>query len=211
MTNEISDLSPRQRQVLDLICQGLTTQLISERLKLSTNTVAEYRSLILRKMGVSNAVELVNLVRLQKDKAAKPGAGELQAALEAPPELIVVDDDVDYRQIVVTSLIQQGFPCRGAGSCAELEAALQDHLPGIVILDLNLGAEDGLEIARRLRDYPRVGIVMMTTRGMIEQRLDGLAMGADAYLVKPVDMRELIGVINNLHRRLVEARLADSH
>ena len=47
---------------------------------------------------------------------------------------------------------------------------------------------------------------MMTTRGMVEQRIDGLAMGADAYLVKPVDMRELTGVIRNLHRRQVEWR-----
>jgi DNA-binding response OmpR family regulator len=47
---------------------------------------------------------------------------------------------------------------------------------------------------------------MMTTRGMVEQRIDGLAMGADAYLVKPVDMRELVGVIRNLHRRQVEWR-----
>jgi DNA-binding response OmpR family regulator len=48
-----------------------------------------------------------------------------------------------------------------------------------------------------------LGIIMMTTRGMVEQRIEGLVVGADVYLVKPVDMRELVEVIRNLHRRLV--------
>jgi DNA-binding response OmpR family regulator len=85
-----------------------------------------------------------------------------------------------------------------------MEAALAEQAVGIVLLDLNLGAEDGLAIARDLREtQPLLGIIMMTTRGMVEQRIEGLVVGADVYLVKPVDMRELVEVIRNLHRRLV--------
>jgi DNA-binding response OmpR family regulator len=88
-----------------------------------------------------------------------------------------------------------------------MEAALTEQAVGIVLLDLNLGAEDGLAIARDLREsQPFLGIIMMTTRGMVEQRIEGLVVGADVYLVKPVDMRELVEVIRNLHRRLVVGR-----
>ena len=207
--NRLTDLTPRQRGVLDLMCQGLTTQLIGERLNISPYTVAEHRHLILKRMGVANAVELVNLVNQQNQATSQ--TADLQAALEKHPELIVVDDDDDYREIVVSSLLKDGYPCRGACSSATLQAALSERPADIVLLDLNLGPEDGLDIAQQLSHDRQIGIIMMTTRGMVEHRLDGLAMGADAYLVKPVDMRELIGVIRNLHRRLVEARLAGRH
>ena len=60
--NAVADLSPRQREVLELMCRGLPTKLIAQELQLSVNTVAEYRSLILQHFKVGNAVELVNKV-----------------------------------------------------------------------------------------------------------------------------------------------------
>ena len=203
---EIAKLTARQRDVLELMCKGLPTKMISERLFLSTHTVAEYRHVILKRLGVSNVVELVNKINQIKSETQLAKNPDIRAALEIAPELLVVEDDVSYRELVVSSLEQAGFPCRGVGSSAEMEASLATHPAGIVLLDLNLGEEDGLEMASLLRASHRCGIIMMTTRGMIEQRIDGLAMGADAYLVKPVDMRELVGVIRNLHRRQVEWR-----
>lgn len=204
--DETAKLTPRQREVLKLMCQGLPTKIISERLFLSSHTVAEYRHVILKRMGSANVVELVNKVNQIKSEAQLANNPDLRVALETPPELLVVEDDLCYRDLVVFSLKEAGFPCRGVGSCAEMEAALTAQSASIVLLDLNLGEEDGLEMASLLRASHRCGIIMMTTRGMVEQRIDGLAMGADAYLVKPVDMRELIGVIRNLHRRQVEWR-----
>lgn len=204
--DETAKLTPRQREVLKLMCQGLPTKMISERLFLSAHTVAEYRHVILKRLGVANVVELVNKVnqmKLEAQLAENPG---IRAALEIPPELLVVEDDVRYRELVVSGLKEAGFPCRGADCWADMETALAEMPASIVLLDLNLGEEDGLQMARALRESHSCGIIMMTTRGMIEQRIDGLAMGADAYLVKPVDMRELIGVIRNLHRRQVEWR-----
>jgi DNA-binding response OmpR family regulator len=71
------------------------------------------------------------------------------------------------------------------------------------VLDLGLPLEDGLFIARRLRQQqPVLGIVMLTARGSLDDRLAGLEEGADAYLVKPVDMRELVGTLHSVLRRL---------
>ena len=207
--NAFADLSPRHREVLELMCRGKPTKLIAQELQLSVNTVAEYRSLILQHFKVANAVELVNKVSQLQSIERQASRVDVQAALDIPPHLVVVDDDAIYRADVVKKLQDAGFPCRGVGSGAELGAVLADQPAQIVVLDLNLGEEDGLEIARQLRATGDCGIIMMTTRGMVEQRIDGLAMGADAYLVKPVDFRELTGVIRNLHRRQVEWRYRD--
>lgn len=206
--HEIAKLTARQRDVLELMCQGMPTKLISEKLHLSTHTVAEYRHVILQRLGAANAVELVNKINRIRAESRLEENPDLRLALDIPPKLLVVEDDHCYRERVVSDLQQAGFPCRGVSCLTEMESALNQLAADVVLLDLNLGEEDGLEIAQTLRHSRHCGIVMMTTRGMIEQRIDGLAMGADAYLVKPVDMRELIGVIRNLHRRRLEWRYA---
>jgi DNA-binding NarL/FixJ family response regulator len=203
-SNNNTELSPRQREVMDLMCQGLPTRVIGERLHLSLHTVKEYRALVLKRMGVDNVVELVNKVNnlaVERRLAEQP---TLQSVLSVPPNLVVVEDDESYRELVVSSLNQLGFPCRGVGCRQALQVALMSQQADIILLDLNLKDEDGLEIAKSLRDTGRYGIIMMTTRGTIQQRIDGLATGTDAYLVKPIDIRELVAVIRNLHRRLVE-------
>jgi|688.fasta_scaffold474637_2 DNA-binding NarL/FixJ family response regulator len=204
--HEIAKLTPRQQEVLDLMCQGMPTKLISKKLHLSAHTVAEYRHVILQRLGAANVVELVNKINRIRAESRLEENPDLRLALDTPPKLLVVEDDHCYREQVVSELQQAGFPCRGVSCLTEMESALNQLAADIVLLDLNLGEEDGLEMASLLRASHRCGIIMMTTRGMVEQRIDGLAMGADAYLVKPVDMRELIGVIRNLHRRQVEWR-----
>src|SRR5690606_2100697 len=85
--------------------------------------------------------------------------------------------------------------------------ALDAHLAGaevdVLVLDLGLPGEDGLSIARRLRrTQPGIAIAMLTARGQLDDRLLGLNSGADIYLVKPVDMRELSAVVESLYRRV---------
>ncbi len=189
---------------MDLMCQGLPTRVIGERLHLSLHTVKEYRALVLKRMGVDNVVELVNKVNTLAVERRLAEGSTLQSILSVPPKLVVVEDDEIYRELVVSSLNQLGFPCRGVGCHQELQVALIIQQADIILLDLNLGDEDGLDIAKSLRETGRYGIIMMTTRGTIQQRIDGLATGTDAYMVKPIDMRELVAVIRNLHRRLVE-------
>ena len=142
--NAVADLSPRQREVLELMCRGLPTKLIAQELQLSVNTVAEYRSLILQHFKVGNAVELVNKVSQLQAPERQFSQVDVEAALDIPPDLVVVDDDAIYRADVVARLREAGFPCQGVGSGAELAVALAEQSAQIVVLDLNLGDEDGL-------------------------------------------------------------------
>lgn len=198
-------LTPRQKQVLELMCRGLPTRVIAEQLGLSHNTVKEHRALVLKRMGVDNAVALVNKFNDIKRTERLAQRPELEKILSALPSLLVVEDDEFYRELVVSSLKLVGLPCRSVSNRADFHAAMAVERPDVVVLDLNLGEDDGLNIARELREtISTCVIVIMTTRGEVDQRIDGLATGADAYLVKPVDMRELVTVVRNLHRRRLE-------
>ena len=118
--------------------------------------------------------------------------------------IVVVEDNEDLLDEVVFHLGRQpDYAVYSARDGRELDACLAAHPVDVVVLDLGLPGEDGVEIARRL--HPRdtvLGIVMLTARGTLDERIVGLQTGADAYLVKPVDMRELVAVIESVHRRL---------
>lgn len=117
--------------------------------------------------------------------------------------IVVVEDNEDLLDEVLFHLGRQAaYQVSGARDGRELDACLAAHPADVVVLDLGLPGEDGLTIARRLRDQPGLGIVMLTARGGLEDRVTGLETGADAYLVKPVDMRELVAVVDSVLRRL---------
>jgi len=127
-----------------------------------------------------------------------------------PARVIVVEDNEFLLEEMLFQLNMQGFAARGAPDAAALDALLALAPCDILVLDLNLPGEDGFSIARRLCDRQRLGIVMLTARDDIEDKLRGFADGADLYLVKPVDRRELAACIRALHRRLVPAAGTDS-
>jgi two-component system OmpR family response regulator len=107
------------------------------------------------------------------------------------------------REYIVTGLAHFGIAVLGVPSGRELDQAMQEQEPEIVILDIGLPDEDGYSIAERLRtERPRVGIIMLTARDQVDDRVKGLDCGADLYFAKPVDMRELASAIGSLHRRL---------
>lgn len=117
-------------------------------------------------------------------------------------DVIVVEDDPELRDILVSGLRFFGHRVRGAGCGKALDAELATSPADVVILDLGLPDEDGIEIARRLRrDHP-CGIVMTTARGKLDERVCGLESGADLYFVKPVDIRELDAALLSLSRRI---------
>ena len=119
----------------------------------------------------------------------------------------LVEDNLDFRAEVHFHLSRAGFAISLVSDGRDLDDQLQRHPCDLLVLDLGLPTEDGLAIAARLRlSHPGVGIVMLTARGALTDRLDGLERGADAYLVKPVDMRELAAVLRSLHRRLGATR-----
>lgn len=121
------------------------------------------------------------------------------------PELkriLMVDDDVRMRDLLQRYLGEQGFSVKTASDATEMDTVLAEEQPDLLVLDLMLPGEDGLAICRRLRatgsDMP---IIMLTARGDEIDRIIGLEMGADDYLPKPFNPRELLARINAVMRR----------
>ncbi|WP_257946245.1 response regulator [Shinella sp. CPCC 101442] len=117
------------------------------------------------------------------------------------PHVIVTDDDEDLREMVSDYLAGQGFSVRGVASGAALDAALCERPADLLIIDLNLPAEDGFSIARRIRAGSAVPIIMLTGASDVVDRVVGLEMGADDYVTKPFDLRELKARIRAVLRR----------
>lgn len=115
----------------------------------------------------------------------------------------LIEDNLDFRAEVAFHLRRAGFDIVLESDGSGIDVQLAEHPCDVLVLDLGLPAEDGLIIARRLRrQRPGLGIVMLTARGSLDDRLSGLEEGADAYLVKPVDMRELVVTLQSVRRRL---------
>lgn len=122
----------------------------------------------------------------------------------AGPTIVVVEDENSLRSDMVEYLSSCGFDAIGARDGAELDRLLRNRDAAIIILDVNLPDEDGFKIAARLRDSHGAGIIMVTARSSTVDRVVGLEIGADAYLVKPVELRELEAQVKSLLRRLSE-------
>ena len=119
----------------------------------------------------------------------------------SPLRVLVVDDDEDIRDLVSTYLASQGIAVFEASSEAGLRQQVGEHSPDVILLDVNLGAEDGFAIARRLRADWHGGLLMVTGRGDMIDRVVGLEIGADDYVTKPFALRELLARIRSVGRR----------
>ncbi|MEW6256299.1 MAG: response regulator transcription factor [Pseudomonadota bacterium] len=117
-------------------------------------------------------------------------------------KILMVEDDDDLRDSLHGYLVDVGLDVRSTGSAEQLADMLAAFAPHVVILDLNLPGMDGIEAAQMVRNQGPTGLIMLTGRSMRDDRLQGLAAGADHYLVKPADPVELEMVIRNLARRL---------
>ena len=116
--------------------------------------------------------------------------------------VVIVDDEPDLREGVATYLRRHGFAVSEAESGEALRALMAERAVDLVILDINMPGEDGLSIARRLRAQGPIGIVMLTANTDIVDRVTGLEVGADDYIGKPFELRELLARIRALLRRL---------
>jgi len=114
---------------------------------------------------------------------------------------LVVDDDVQIRELLGAYLISFGIQADGVGDGAAMRGALNNAAYDIVILDLMLPGEDGLALCRELRAHSSLPIIMLTARGEAADRVVGLELGADDYVVKPFDPRELVARIHTILRR----------
>ena len=118
--------------------------------------------------------------------------------------IVVVDDEQAIREMVKDYLELHGYKVTPADGGEALRAIIADDQADvdIVLLDITMPGEDGLSLARFLRETTSIGVIMMTASGEVIDRIIGLEMGADDYLPKPVDLRELLARIKAVHRRM---------
>jgi DNA-binding response OmpR family regulator len=124
--------------------------------------------------------------------------------------LLVVDDDPGLRELLQEYLTSQGYEVVAVADGVEMEKYLFGNAVNLVILDLMLPGEDGLSLARKLRARGNLPIIMLSARGEDVDRIIGLEVGADDYLAKPFNPRELLARIRAVLRRHDELRTADS-
>lgn len=119
-----------------------------------------------------------------------------------PAHVVVVDDEEDLRDPVADYLRAEGLTVSTAGGAAELDAIMRERPVDLVVLDVNMPGEDGFSIARRLRATGPIGIIMLTAKRDTVDRVVGIELGADDYLTKPFELRELLARVRGLLRRL---------
>jgi len=127
-----------------------------------------------------------------------------------PVHLAVLDDEVEITQLLATYLAGHGFRVTQLHSGKALMALMPADAPQLVLLDLGLRGEDGLAIARQLREHWRCGVVIITGRGDSVDKVVGLEVGADDYVIKPFDLRELLARIKAVLRRLTPDAVSSS-
>lgn len=134
-----------------------------------------------------------------KDRLGEPVKDQAPARRRA--HVVVVDDEADLRESVATYLRLHDLDATEAGCGTELDEVLASRGADLVVLDVSMPGEDGLSIAKRLSERGGVGIIMLTARGKVVDRVVGLEVGADDYLTKPFELRELLARARALLRR----------
>lgn len=121
--------------------------------------------------------------------------------MQRQQHILIVDDDPEIRQLLQAYLEQNGYRVSTAGEGKAMNRLLEQQRIDLIVLDLMLPGADGLELCRNLRVSSRVPVIMLTARGDEMDRILGLEMGADDYLPKPFNPRELLARIKVVLRR----------
>ena len=127
------------------------------------------------------------------------------AAVATPAHIAVLDDEPEITQLIARYLGAQGFRVSQLHRGGELLSLMRNDAPALVLLDLGLPGEDGFVIARQLREHHRCGLVIVSGRGDAVDKVVGLEVGADDYVTKPFDLRELLARVKAVLRRLEPA------
>ncbi|WP_334181727.1 response regulator [Novosphingobium sp.] len=119
----------------------------------------------------------------------------------SPARILLVDDEAALREPLADYLSRQGFAVTPASSAAEARSRLRDEKPDLVLLDIMMPGEDGLSLCRHLVEAQDIPVIFLTARGEATDRIVGLEIGADDYVVKPFEPRELVARIRSVLRR----------
>ena len=125
------------------------------------------------------------------------------------PYILVVEDDPEIRRMVVDLLSRESWETVGAENASSMDALVKNRLPDLIVLDVNLPGEDGLSICKRVSASTNIAIIMLTARSDDIDRIIGLEIGADDYLGKPFNPRELTARVRALLRRSKQSALED--
>lgn len=120
---------------------------------------------------------------------------------EAPVRILLVDDEPALREPLADYLVRQGFAATQAGTAAEARSRLLESAFDLVLLDIMMPGEDGLSLCRHLVETRQIPVIFITAKGEATDRIVGLEIGADDYVVKPFDPRELVARIRSVLRR----------
>ena len=199
LRSRFQSLTSRQGEVARLLADGLSNTDIAGRLDVTVHTVKAHRAEVMRRMGATSFAQLAGQL-LQIRLADEPP--EIDDS--APIRVLVVEDDAWYRDYLTSALQERQFLVRGVANAAEFAADWAQQPADVVVLDIELGqtGEDGLALASRLLAMRNCGVIMVTRRGELDDRIKGLTVGADAYFAKPVNADELAATIVNLSKRL---------
>jgi two-component system OmpR family response regulator len=121
--------------------------------------------------------------------------------MQKPTRALIVDDDKEICALLCSYLADFGIEARGVHDGAAMRRAIAEQAPDVIILDLMLPGEDGLTLCRQLRSSGNIPVIMLTARGEPADRVVGLELGADDYVVKPFDPRELVARVHTVLRR----------
>ena len=115
--------------------------------------------------------------------------------------ILVVEDDRNISDLIQMYLVKEGFDVRIAGDGGKAIEEFQKEVPDLILLDIMLPVMDGWAVCAKIRETSKVPIIMLTAKSEVFDRIQGLEMGADDYIVKPFEMKELIARINAVLRR----------
>jgi two-component system, OmpR family, response regulator len=125
--------------------------------------------------------------------------------------VIVVDDDASLREVLIRFLEDNHLPTKSASNRSELNRCLAETRPSLILLDVQLGADDGIDVLKEIRHHSDVPVIIVTgTRPNEIDRIVGLELGADDYIVKPFCLKELLARVRAVLRRLELGRAAQA-
>lgn len=130
-----------------------------------------------------------------------PGGTRAEGLPDDAPHVLVVDDDQKIRDLLSSFLVREGFRVTSAGDTAAARSAMRGLTFDLVLLDVMMPGQSGLEFARELKSASQIPICMLTARAEPEQRIAGLETGVEDYIAKPFEPRELVLRLRNIMRR----------
>lgn len=124
--------------------------------------------------------------------------------------ILIVDDDIHIAEVISLYMEKQGYMTFEVGTGTEVIESFKKNNPHLVILDIMLPGKDGYQVCREIRQISNVPIIMLTAKGEVFDRVLGLEMGADDYIIKPFDSKELVARVKAVLRRYDDKKEADS-